>query len=186
MHKINKDSNHNNKNNLEILKKQMETDGIAIIIVSYLILILIGFLLFVAIINSFMDGINSFLINEIIFLGFVFLFGLCLFILGIKMTSIKHSPFIKKYPEIIELVNDLYNNIIFERGNLIIPQLAIAPKSHLISTVNRYNVEKIYINDEQLILHTKNRKIHILHSIKKKEAENILKTYCPNAQIFIR
>lgn len=126
---------------------------------------------------------------RIIILVFVFsfltLFGLSFIYIGIRNSKIEHNFVIKKHPEIIDLVEDLYTNTIFENHDVIVSDKAIAPKLHLIGAIRRMDVYYIDIGEMSAVLKTNNRKIYLLYSNSKTECKKILKEYCPNANIRI-
>lgn len=146
--------------------------GLVIIFVSYPILLFFGFMTLFSIIEAEPLG-------GIIFFGIITLAGLLLFIYGFEISNINLSPIIKHHPEILELVNNLYDNIIFENDKMIVSELAIAPKSRLITTVNRYEVIAVHVSPSLIMLETESRLAFIKYSGPKDE----LKKYCPNAKM---
>lgn len=126
---------------------------------------------------------------RIIILVFVFsfltLFGLSFIYIGIRNSKIERNFVIKKHPEIIDLVKDLYTNTIFENHDVIVSNEAIAPKLHLIGAIRRMDVYQIDIGEMSAALKTKNRKVYLLYSNSKTECKKLLKEYCPNAKIKI-
>ena len=126
---------------------------------------------------------------RIIILVFVFsfltLFGLSFIYIAIRNSKIERNFVIKKHPEIIDLVKDLYTNTIFENHDVIVSNEAIAPKLHLIGVIRRMDVYQIDIGEMSAALKTKNRKVYLLYSNSKTECKKLLKEYCPNAKIKI-
>lgn len=176
----------NTKVGIELLSKQVKTDYLGIMIMGVPLIIIGCIFLLIFIIYLFNGGDWDYRVGILVFVfSFLTLFGLSLFYIGIRNSRIEHNFIIKKHPEIINLIDDLYANTIFENHDVIVSNKAISPKLHLISTVNRNDVTYIEINEMSAVLKTKNRKIYLLYSTSQNEIKKILKKYCPNANIRI-
>lgn len=176
----------NTKVGIELLSKQVKTDYLGIMIMGVPLIIIGCIFLLIFIIYLFNGGDWDYRVGILVFVfSFLTLFGLSLFYIGIRNSRIEHNFIIKKHPEIINLIDDLYANTIFENHDVIVSNKAISPKLHLISTVNRNDVTYIEINEMSAVLKTKNRKIYLLYSTSQNEIKKILKKYCPNASIRI-
>ena len=176
----------NTKVGIELLSKQVKTDYLGIMIMGVPLIIIGCIFLLIFIIYLFNGGDWDYRVGILVFVfSFLTLFGLSLFYIGIRNSRIEHNFIIKKHPEIINLIDDLYANTIFENHDVIVSNKAISSKLHLISTVNRHDVTYIEINEMSAVLKTKNRKIYLLYSTSQNEIKKILKKYCPNASIRI-
>lgn len=181
-----KTDNFDKKKGEELLAKQLRSDYLFIMIMGIPLLIIGCIFLLIFIMYFFYEGKFDYRIIILVFVfSFVTLFGLSLVYIGIRNSRIEHNFIIKKHPEIINLIDDLYANTIFENHDVIVSNKAISPKLHLISTVNRNDVTYIEINEMSAVLKTKNRKIYLLYSTSQNEIKKILKKYCPNANIRI-
>src|SRR5699024_5483707 len=148
------------------------------------LLIIGSIFLLIFIMYFFYGGKFDYRIIILVFVfSFVTLFGLSLVYIGIRNSKIQHNFTIKKYPEIINLVEDLYTNTIFENHDVIVSNKALAPKLHLTGAIYSMDVYYIDIGEMSAVLKTKNRKIYFLYSNSKTECKKILKEYCPNANI---
>lgn len=176
----------NTKVGIELLSKQVKTDYLGIMIMGVPLIIIGCIFLLIFIIYLFNGGDWDYRVGILVFVfSFLTLFGLSLFYIGIRNSRIEHNFIIKKHPEIIPLVKDLYTNTIFENHNIIVSRKAIAPKLHLIGAVSRMDVYHIDIGEMSAVLKTKKRKVYLLYSNSKNECRKILKEYCPNASIRI-
>ena len=181
-----KTDNFDKKKGMELLAKQLRSDYLFIMIMGIPLLIIGCIFLLIFIMYFFYGGKFDYRIIILVFVfSFLTLFGLSLVYIGIRNSKIEHNFTIKKYPEIINLVEDLYTNTIFENHDVIVSNKAIAPKLHLIGAVSRIDVYHIDIGEMSAVLKTKNRKIYLLYSNSKTECRKILKEYCPNANIRI-
>ena len=170
----------------ELLAKQLRSDYLFIMIMGIPLLIIGCIFLLIFIMYFFYEGKFDYRIIILVFVfSFVTLFGLSLVYIGIRNSKIEHNFTIKKYPEIINLVEDLYTNTIFENHDVIVSNKALAPKLHLTGAIYRMDVYYIDIGEMSAVLKTKNRKIYFLYSNSKTECKKILKEYCPNANIRI-
>ena len=178
--------NPNKKMGTELLSKQLKSDYLFIMIMG-IPLIIIGCIFLHLFLISFFYG-ESWDYRTIILVfvfSFLTLFGLSLVYIGIRNSKIERNFIIKKHPEIINLIGDLYTNTIFENHDVIVSNEAISPKLHLIGAVYRMDVYHIDIGEISAILKTKNRKVYLLYSNSRTECKRILKEYCPNANIRI-
>ena len=174
------------KSGIELLSKQVKSDYFGIMIMGIPLIIIGCVFLLIFIMSLFYGGSWDYRIIILVFVfSFVTLFGLSLVYIGIRNSKIQHNFTIKKYPEIINLVEDLYTNTIFENHDVIVSNKALAPKLHLTGAIYRMDVYYIDIGEMSAVLKTKNRKIYFLYSNSKTECKKILKEYCPNANIRI-
>lgn len=181
-----KTDNFDKKKGEELLAKQLRSDYLFIMIMGIPLLIIGCIFLLIFIMYFFYEGKFDYRIIILVFVfSFVTLFGLSLVYIGIRNSKIEHNFTIKKYPEIINLVEDLYTNTIFENHDVIVSNKALAPKLHLTGAIYRMDVYYIDIGEMSAVLKTKNRKIYFLYSNSKTECKKILKEYCPNANIRI-
>lgn len=181
-----KTDNFDKKKGEELLAKQLRSDYLFIMIMGIPLLIIGCIFLLIFIMYFFYEGKFDYRIIILVFVfSFVTLFGLSLVYIGIRNSKIEHNFTIKKYPEIINLVEDLYTNTIFENHDVIVSNKALAPKLHLTGVIYRMDVYYIDIGEMSAVLKTKNRKIYFLYSNSKTECKKILKEYCPNANIRI-
>ena len=181
-----KTDNFDKKKGEELLAKQLRSDYLFIMIMGIPLLIIGCIFLLIFIMYFFYEGKFDYRIIILVFVfSFVTLFGLSLVYIGIRNSKIEHNFTIKKYPEIINLVEDLYTNTIFENHDVIVSNKALAPKLHLTGAIYRMDVYYIDIGEMSAVLKTKNRKIYLLYSNSKTECMKILKEYCPNANIRI-
>ena len=181
-----KTDNFDKKKGEELLAKQLRSDYLFIMIMGIPLLIIGCIFLLIFIMYFFYEGKFDYRIIILVFVfSFVTLFGLSLVYIGIRNSKIQHNFTIKKYPEIINLVEDLYTNTIFENHDIIVSNKALAPKLHLTGAIYRMDVYYIDIGEMSAVLKTKNRKIYFLYSNSKTECKKILKEYCPNANIRI-
>lgn len=181
-----KTDNFDKKKGEELLAKQLRSDYLFIMIMGIPLLIIGSIFLLIFIMYFFYGGKFDYRIIILVFVfSFVTLFGLSLVYIGIRNSKIQHNFTIKKYPEIINLVEDLYTNTIFENHDVIVSNKALAPKLHLTGAIYRMDVYYIDIGEMSAVLKTKNRKIYFLYSNSKTECKKILKEYCPNANIRI-
>mgnify|MGYP001624680047 FL=1 len=181
-----KTDNFDKKKGEELLAKQLRSDYLFIMIMGIPLLIIGCIFLLIFIMYFFYGGKFDYRIIILVFVfSFVTLFGLSLVYIGIRNSKIQHNFTIKKYPEIINLVEDLYTNTIFENHDVIVSNKALAPKLHLTGVIYRMDVYYIDIGEMSAVLKTKNRKIYFLYSNSKTECKKILKEYCPNANIRI-
>lgn len=181
-----KTDNFDKKKGEELLAKQLRSDYLFIMIMGIPLLIIGCIFLLIFIMYFFYEGKFDYRIIILVFVfSFVTLFGLSLVYIGIRNSKIEHNFTIKKYPEIINLVEDLYTNTIFENHDVIVSNKALAPKLHLTGAIYRMDVYYIDIGEMSAVLKTKNRKIYLLYSNSKTECKKILKEYCPNANIRI-
>ena len=181
-----KTDNFDKKKGEELLAKQLRSDYLFIMIMGIPLLIIGCIFLLIFIMYFFYEGKFDYRIIILVFVfSFVTLFGLSLVYISIRNSKIEHNFTIKKYPEIINLVEDLYTNTIFENHDVIVSNKALAPKLHLTGAIYRMDVYYIDIGEMSAVLKTKNRKIYLLYSNSKTECKKILKEYCPNANIRI-
>ncbi len=181
-----KTDNFDKKKGEELLAKQLRSDYLFIMIMGIPLLIIGCIFLLIFIMYFFYEGKFDYRIIILVFVfSFVTLFGLSLVYISIRNSKIEHNFTIKKYPEIINLVEDLYTNTIFENHDVIVSNKALAPKLHLTGAIYRMDVYYIDIGEMSAVLKTKNRKIYLLYSNSKTECMKILKEYCPNANIRI-
>lgn len=181
-----KTDNFDKKKGEKLLAKQLRSDYLFIMIMGIPLLIIGSIFLLIFIMYFFYGGKFDYRIIILVFVfSFVTLFGLSLVYIGIRNSKIQHNFTIKKYPEIINLVEDLYTNTIFENHDVIVSNKALAPKLHLTGAIYRMDVYYIDIGEMSAVLKTKNRKIYFLYSNSKTECKKILKEYCPNANIRI-
>ena len=181
-----KTDNFDKKKGEKLLAKQLRSDYLFIMIMGIPLLIIGCIFLLIFIMYFFYEGKFDYRIIILVFVfSFVTLFGLSLVYIGIRNSKIEHNFTIKKYPEIINLVEDLYTNTIFENHDVIVSNKALAPKLHLTGAIYRMDVYYIDIGEMSAVLKTKNRKIYFLYSNSKTECKKILKEYCPNANIRI-
>ncbi len=181
-----KTDNFDKKKGEELLAKQLRSDYLFIMIMGIPLLIIGCIFLLIFIMYFFYEGKFDYRIIILVFVfSFVTLFGLSLVYISIRNSKIEHNFTIKKYPEIINLVEDLYTNTIFENHDVIVSNKALAPKLHLTGAIYRMDVYYIDIGEMSAVLKTKNRKIYFLYSNSKTECKKILKEYCPNANIRI-
>ena len=181
-----KTDNFDKKKGEKLLAKQLRSDYLFIMIMGIPLLIIGSIFLLIFIMYFFYGGKFDYRIIILVFVfSFVTLFGLSLVYIGIRNSKIEHNFTIKKYPEIINLVEDLYTNTIFENHDVIVSNKALAPKLHLTGAIYRMDVYYIDIGEMSAVLKTKNRKIYFLYSNSKTECKKILKEYCPNANIRI-
>ena len=181
-----KTDNFDKKKGEELLAKQLRSDYLFIMIMGIPLLIIGCIFLLIFIMYFFYEGKFDYRIIILVFVfSFVTLFGLSLVYISIRNSKIEHNFTIKKYPEIINLVEDLYTNTIFENHDVIVSNKALAPKLHLTGVIYRMDVYYIDIGEMSAVLKTKNRKIYFLYSNSKTECKKILKEYCPNANIRI-
>ena len=181
-----KTDNFDKKKGEELLAKQLRSDYLFIMIMGIPLLIIGCIFLLIFIMYFFYEGKFDYRIIILVFVfSFVTLFGLSLVYISIRNSKIEHNFTIKKYPEIINLVEDLYTNTIFENHDVIVSNKALAPKLHLTGAIYRMDVYYIDIGEMSAVLKTNNRKIYLLYSNSKTECMKILKEYCPNANIRI-
>ena len=181
-----KTDNFDKKKGEALLAKQLRSDYLFIMIMGIPLLIIGCIFLLIFIMYFFYGGKFDYRIIILVFVfSLVTLFGLSLVYIGIRNSKIEHNFTIKKYPEIINLVEDLYTNTIFENHDVIVSNKALAPKLHLTGAIYRMDVYYIDIGEMSAVLKTKNRKIYLLYSNSKTECKKILKEYCPNANIRI-
>lgn len=181
-----KTDNFDKKKGMELLAKQLRLDYLFIMIMGIPLLIIGCIFLLIFIMYFFYGGEFDYRIIILVFVfSFLTLFGLSLVYIGIKNSKIERNFVIKKHPEIIDLVKDLYTNTIFENHDVIVSNETIAPKLHLIGAICRMDVYRIEIGEMSAALKTKNRKIYLLYSNSKTECKKVLKEYCPNANIKI-
>lgn len=174
------------KSGIELLSKQVKSDYFGIMIMGIPLIIIGCIFLLIFIMSLFYGGSWDYRIIILVFVfSFLTLFGLSLVYIGIRNSKIERNFIIKKHPEIIPLVKDLYTSTIFENHNIIVSRKAIAPKLHLIGAVSRMDVYHIDIGEMSAVLKTKKRKVYLLYSNSKTECKKILKEYCPNASIRI-
>lgn len=179
-----KTDNFDKKKGMELLAKQLRSDYLFIMIMGIPLLIIGCIFLLIFIMYFFYGGKVDYRIIILVFVfSFLTLFGLSLVYIGIRNSKIERNFVIKKHPEIIDLVKDLYTNTIFENHDVIVSDKAIAPKLHLIGAIRRMDVYYIDIGEMSAVLKTNNRKIYLLYSNSKTECKKILKEYCPNAKI---
>lgn len=181
-----KTDNSDKKTGMELLAKQLKADYLVIKIIGIPLMLIGCFFLLIFIMYFYYGGSFDYRIIILVFVfSFLTLFGLSFIYIGIRNSKIERNFVIKKYPEIIDLVKDLYTNTIFENHDVIVSNRVIAPKLHLIGAVSRIDVYHIDIGEMSAVLKTKNRKIYLLYSNSKTECKKILKEYCPNANIRI-
>lgn len=154
-----KTDNFDKKKGEELLAKQLRSDYLFIMIMGIPLLIIGCIFLLIFIMYFFYEGKFDYRIIILVFVfSFVTLFGLSLVYIGIRNSKIEHNFTIKKYPEIINLVEDLYTNTIFENHDVIVSNKALAPKLHLTGAIYRMDVYYIDIGEMSAVLKTKNRK----------------------------
>lgn len=181
-----KTDNFDKKNGMELLAKQLKADYLVIKIIGIPLMLIGCFFLLIFIMYFYYGGSFDYRIIILVFVfSFLTLFGLSFIYIGIRNSKIERNFVIKKHPEIIDLVKDLYTNTIFENHDVIVSDKAIAPKLHLIGAIRRMDVYYIDIGEMSAVLKTNNRKIYLLYSNSKTECKKILKEYCPNANIRI-
>lgn len=181
-----KTDNSDKKTGMELLVKQLKADYLVIKIIGIPLMLIGCFFLLIFIMYFYYGGSFDYRIIILVFVfSFLTLFGLSFIYIGIRNSKIERNFVIKKHPEIIDLVKDLYTNTIFENHDVIVSDKAIAPKLHLIGAIRRMDVYQIDIGEMSAALKTNNRKIYLLYSNSKTECKKILKEYCPNANIRI-
>ena len=181
-----KTDNSDKKMGMELLAKQLKADYLVIKIIGIPLMLIGCFFLLIFIMYFYYGGSFDYRIIILVFVfSFLTLFGLSFIYIGIRNSKIERNFVIKKHPEIIDLVKDLYTNTIFENHDVIVSNEAIAPKLHLIGTIRRMDVYQIDIGEMSAALKTKNRKVYLLYSNSKTECKKLLKEYCPNAKIRI-
>ena len=181
-----KTDNSDKKTGMELLAKQLKADYLVIKIIGIPLMLIGCFFLLIFIMYFYYGGSFDYRIIILVFVfSFLTLFGLSFIYIGIRNSKIERNFVIKKHPEIIDLVKDLYTNTIFENHDVIVSNEAIAPKLHLIGAIYRMDVYYIDIGEMSAVLKTNNRKIYLLYSNSKTECKKILKEYCPNANIRI-
>lgn len=181
-----KTDNSDKKMGIELLAKQLKADYLVIKIIGIPLMIIGCFFLLIFIMYFHYGGSFDYRIIILVFVfSFLTLFGLSFIYIGIRNSKIERNFVIKKHPEIIDLVKDLYTNTIFENHDVIVSNEAIAPKLHLIGAIRRMDVYQIDIGEMSAALKTKNRKVYLLYSNSKTECKKLLKEYCPNAKIRI-
>ena len=181
-----KTDNSDKKTGMELLAKQLKADYLVIKIIGIPLMLIGCFFLLIFIMYFYYGGSFDYRIIILVFVfSFLTLFGLSLVYIGVRNSKIEHNFTIKKHPEIINLVEDLYTNTIFENHDVIVSNKALAPKLHLTGAIYRMDVYYIDIGEMSAVLKTKNRKIYLLYSNSKTECKKILKEYCPNANIRI-
>lgn len=181
-----KTDNSDKKTGMELLAKQLKADYLVIKIIGIPLMLIGCFFLLIFIMYFYYGGSFDYRIIILVFVfSFLTLFGLSFIYIGIRNSKIERNFVIKKHPEIIDLVKDLYTNTIFENHDVIVSNEAIAPKLHLIGAIRRMDVYQIDIGEMSAALKTKNRKVYLLYSNSKTECKKLLKEYCPNAKIRI-
>lgn len=181
-----KTDNSDKKTGMELLAKQLKADYLVIKIIGIPLMLIGCFFLLIFIMYFYYGGSFDYRIIILVFVfSFLTLFGLSFIYIGIRNSKIERNFVIKKHPEIIDLVKDLYTNTIFENHDVIVSNEAIAPKLHLIGAIRRMDVYQIDIGEMSAALKTKNRKVYLLYSNSKTECKKLLKEYCPNAKIKI-
>lgn len=181
-----KTDNSDKKTGMELLAKQLKADYLVIKIIGIPLMLIGCFFLLIFIMYFYYGGSFDYRIIILVFVfSFLTLFGLSFIYIGIRNSKIERNFVIKKHPEIIDLVKDLYTNTIFENHDVIVSNEAIAPKLHLIGAIRRMGVYQIDIGEMSAALKTKNRKVYLLYSNSKTECKKLLKEYCPNAKIRI-
>lgn len=181
-----KTDNSDKKTGMELLAKQLKADYLVIKIIGIPLMLIGCFFLLIFIMYFYYGGSFDYRIIILVFVfSFLTLFGLSFIYIGIRNSKIERNFVIKKHPEIIDLVKDLYTNTIFENHDVIVSNEAIAPKLHLIGAIRRMDVYHIDIGEMSAALKTKNRKVYLLYSNSKTECKKLLKAYCPNAKIRI-
>ena len=181
-----KTDNSDKKTGMELLAKQLKADYLVIKIIGIPLMLIGCFFLLIFIMYFYYGGSFDYRIIILVFVfSFLTLFGLSFIYIGIRNSKIERNFVIKKHPEIIDLVKDLYTNTIFENHDVIVSNEAIAPKLHLIGAIRRMDVYQIDIGEMSAALKAKNRKVYLLYSNSKTECKKLLKEYCPNAKIRI-
>lgn len=181
-----KTDNSDKKTGMELLAKQLKADYLVIKIIGIPLMLIGCFFLLIFIMYFYYGGSFDYRIIILVFVfSFLTLFGLSFIYIGIRNSKIERNFVIKKHPEIIDLVKDLYTNTIFENHDVIVSNEAIAPKLHLIGAIRRMDVYQIDIGEMSAALKTKNRKVYLLYSNSKTKCKKLLKECCPNAKIKI-
>lgn len=181
-----KTNNSDKKTGIELLAKQLKSDYLFIMIIGIPLMIIGCFFLLIFIMYFYYGGSFDYRIIILVFVfSFLTLLGVSFVYVGIRNSKIERNFILRKHPEIIPLVKDLYTNTIFENHDIIVSNKGIAPKLHLIGAIYRMDVYRIDIGEMSAVLKTKNRKVYLLYSNSKTECKKLLKEYCPNANIRI-
>lgn len=186
------------------LKIQLKKDGIVITAVGVFLLVLATPLTIIISVDMFVN--RDFDYRLIILFAVLFVtaaLGVFFVYFGVTYSNFKKSLLIKKYPDILELVDDLYVNTVYETDDIIISKQAVAAKNHLSSVVKRNDVfliydlikknKKYYVGKhsyihnmvrQNLVFVSAKRKIKILiFSPILNLSENVLASYFCNAKI---
>lgn len=173
----------------EKLIKKLKSRGRLLLILG-IILMLLGALLSLAIL---VDGFHP--------VFFIFLFvlacGILMMYFGINNMKGINSNFVKKNPYILDLVDDLFQNTLYEDNLVIISNRAIAPKKNLLGVSDINDVVGIYESSNttngiktshviNLFLRNGKSVLINIYGRKNETKDNlmlVLSNYCKNAMI---